>query len=148
MSATLPPPSQGKPDSREPRKDPLADTLLRPGGVVRSRRTPTLLVAIVVVFVLAGAVAKAVGNGRRHLRRGDGIGSGSEVNGGVGRLLTEALPGIVNLAGHEACSTTRQWCADVHAAIWTHVSSRQARKASARARRCRAAVIKCRRGRK
>ncbi len=43
--------------------------------------------------------------------------------------------GIVNLAGYQACTMTRQYCVDVHAAIWAHVSCRHVRKALARARR-------------
>ena len=73
---------------------------------------------------------------------------GTIAAGGTLGILILPQSGIVNLAGHEACSTTRQWCADFHAAIWAHVSCRHARKASARARRYRAAVIRCRRGRK
>src|SRR5215217_4861842 len=51
------------------------------------------------------AVAKAVGNRERRLRRDDGIGSGGEVNHALGWRLTEALPSIdlahADLAGGE-----------------------------------------------
>ncbi len=62
------------------------------------------------------------------------------------RLMREN--GIVNLSDHGTCLIAPQHGAVVHAAIWTHVSSRQTRKALARARRYWAAVIRCRRGRK
>jgi hypothetical protein len=41
-----------------------------------------------------GAVAKAVGNWDRRLRRDDGIASGGEVNHALGGRLTEGLPAI------------------------------------------------------
>ncbi len=56
--------------------------------------------------------------------------------------------GIVKLAGFGARSITRQHRAGVHAAIWAQVSCRHTRNASVRARRYRAALIECRRGRK
>jgi hypothetical protein len=43
--------------------------------------------------------------------------------------------GIVNLAGCKARVTARQYGSELHAAIWTQVSCRHTRKASARARR-------------
>ena len=52
-----------------------------------------------------GAVAKAVGNRGRRLRRDDGIASGGEVNHALGRRLTEGLPPVdlahADLAGGE-----------------------------------------------
>jgi transposase len=45
------------------------------------------------------------------------------------------LAGIVNLVDYKACAIVRQYGAELHAAIWTHVSCRHTRKASARARR-------------
>ncbi len=54
--------------------------------------------------------------------------------------------GIVNLAGCKARVTARRYGSELHAAIWTQVSCRHTRKASARARRYRAALIRCRRG--
>ena len=52
------------------------------------------------------------------------------------------------MAGYKARVTARQYGSELHAAIWTQVSCRHARKALARARRYRAAGIRCRRGRK
>src|SRR5215218_9702123 len=43
--------------------------------------------------------------------------------------------GIVNLVDYKACAIVRQYGAELHAAMWTHVSCRHTRKASARARR-------------
>ena len=57
------------------------------------------------------------------------------------RAYEEVLPtirktgGIVNLAGCKARVTARQYGSELHAAIWTQVSCRHTRKASARARR-------------
>src|SRR4051794_5828892 len=39
----------------------------------------------------------------------------------------------VNLVGYKACVIVRQYGPELHAAIWTHVSCRHTRKASARA---------------
>jgi hypothetical protein len=64
------------------------------------------------------------------------------VAGGVSLLASLAgcfnqvpLEGIVNLVGYKACVIVRQYGPELHAAIWTHVSCRHIRKASARARR-------------
>jgi hypothetical protein len=56
--------------------------------------------------------------------------------------------GIVNLVRGKARLIGPQHGCELHAAIWTQVSCRQTRKASARARRYRTALIRCRRGRK
>ncbi len=67
-----------------------------------------------------------------------GVGSASHLCATLLRAATKApmtAVGIVNLPGQEACSTERQCCASIHAAICTHVSCRHTRKASARARR-------------
>ncbi len=59
----------------------------------------------VVRKVVRGAVAMAVGNRGRRLRRDDGTASGGEVNHALGRRLTEARPAIdlahADLAGGE-----------------------------------------------
>ena len=68
--------------------------------------------------------------------------------GTVAAVLPLSLAGIVNLVSCKPCAITPQYGSELHAAIWTQVSCRQTRKASARARRYRAAVIRCRRGRK
>ncbi len=48
-----------------------------------------------VELILAeGAVAKAVGNRVRRLRRDDGTASGGEINAALGRRLAEGLPAI------------------------------------------------------
>jgi hypothetical protein len=61
---------------------------------------------------------------------------------------THVIHGIAKLLGQWSRWIEWRDGLRVHAAIRTHVSSRQTRKASARAPRYRAAVIRCRRGRK
>ena len=99
-------------------------------------------------FPVSDAAALAVGQWPEPakvppgVRRTAGLARGPPRGRAVGAL------GIVNLVRGKARVLRPRYGSELHAAVWTQVSCRQTRKASARARRYRAAVIKCRHGRK
>jgi transposase len=111
-------------------------------GLVRASFVPPPEVRVLRELVrhrraLVGTMA-AERNRTLKLLEGAGIklaGVMSSVFGVSGMLMLKALAGIVNLVGYKACVIVRQYRPERHAAIWTHVSRRHIRKASARARR-------------
>jgi hypothetical protein len=84
------------------------------------------------MFVVSDSAAAAI---RTAMDQSGELGAAAELRRLYPGIRDFAHAGIVNLVDYTACAIVRQYGAELHAAIWTHVSCRHTRKASARARR-------------
>jgi hypothetical protein len=133
--------------------NPIGQRIRRPGGgrkraVVLQPDLPAALEALIEEAIRGDPETplRWVSRSQRQIAR-TLFGRGFQVSQKLVGLLLREL-GIVNFVGFKAYAIVRQYGTELHAAIWTHVSCRHTRKASARARRYCAAAIRCRRGRK